>query len=331
MFGLDGKMKILVTGGTGFLGSVIVDTLVRRGTDDISVLSSSASQTNLGRSADSVTAIQASITDRDAMHRLIRDFDVVCHLAATVDESLPLNEIYRINVDGTVNVFDACIKNGIPKVVYASSVGIYGDLQNLPGDENSPMNAASSYERTKKEVEYLIPNFRQQGLTLINLRPVIVYGPGSPMWHKTVANVVSGKPYIGTGKNKWPLVYVDDAADAFILAIDSDKAINDDFIISGPQAYPYRDIVKAIKGAVGRKLPVPRIPLTILSFLSWLNKVMHSVVGVPYVITPFKVKRFSRDREFLSHKIQDTLGYQPKIDLAEGVKNLVAFHNENKW
>ena len=274
-------MKILVTGGTGFLGSVLVDMLVRRGNDDVSVLSAS------GRSADGAKAIQASITDRDAMHRLIRGFDVVCHLAATVDESLPLNEIYRINVDGTVNVFDACIENGIPKVVYASSVGIYGDLNGLIGNESSPMNAASSYERTKKEVEYLIPAFRQRGLTLINLRPVIVYGPGSPMWHKTVANIISGKPYIGTGQNKWPLVHVDDAADAFLLAIDSDDEINDDFIITGPRAYPYKDIVKAIKNSVNRKLPVPRIPLTILSFLSWVNKVMNSVVGVPYVVTPF--------------------------------------------
>ena len=315
-------MKILVTGGTGFLGSVLVDMLVRRGNDDVSVLSAS------GRSADGAKAIQASITDRDAMHRLIRGFDVVCHLAATVDESLPLNEIYRINVDGTVNVFDACIENGIPKVVYASSVGIYGDLNGLIGNESSPMNAASSYERTKKEVEYLIPEFRQRGLTLINLRPVIVYGPGSPMWHKTVANIISGKPYIGTGQNKWPLVHVDDAADAFLLAIDSDDDINDDFIITGPRAYPYKDIVKAIKNSVNRKLPVPRIPLTILSFLSWVNKVMNSVVGVPYVVTPFKVKRFSRDREFITNKAKEAFGYQPKIDLNEGIQSLVAYHKE---
>jgi nucleoside-diphosphate-sugar epimerase len=315
-------MKILVTGGTGFLGSVLVDMLVRRGNDDVSVLSAS------GRSVDGVTAIQASIADREAMHRLIRDFDVVCHLAATVDESLPLNEIYRINVDGTVNVFDACIENGIAKVIYASSVGIYGDLDGAVGSESSPMNAASSYERTKKEVEYLIPQFRQRGLSIINLRPVIVYGPGSPMWHKTVTNIISGKPYIGTGQNKWPLVYVDDAASAFLLAIDSDESINDDFIIAGPRAYPYKDIVNTIKKAVGRKLPVPRIPLMVLSFLSWINRIMHSVIGVPYVVTPFKVKRFSRDRVFVSNRANEAFGYQPTVNLKEGVEALVAYHKE---
>lgn len=316
-------MKILITGGTGFLGSVLVKMLLARGDEAVSILSAS------GRSVEGVNTIRANITDSEAMHRLIRDYDVVCHLAATVDESLPLNELYRINVDGTVNVFEACIANDIPKVIYASSVGIYGDLAQLPGSEESPLNAASPYERTKKEVEYLIPDFRRRGLPLINLRPVIVYGPGSPMWHKTVENIIGSKPYIGTGKNKWPLVYVDDAAQAFLLAIDSAEAINTDFIVSGPSAYPYQDIVSEIKAAVGRRLPVPRIPLAVLSFLSWVNKVMHNVVGVPYVITPFKVKRFSRDRAFSSQKIQDALGYQPKVDLAEGIKKLVAHHNEN--
>ena len=317
-------MKILVTGGKGFLGGKLSAVLDEQGNNDVWVLSSSIEDDEKNK------VINANLLDRDRLFEVIKDFDVVYHLAATADETLPVNEIYKINVDGTWNVFDACLENGIKKVIYTSSTGIYGGLEKLPGSEESPMAAVSPYERSKKEVEYSIPKYREDGLGIVNIRPVIIYGPGSPMWNKIIAGVEKGKPTVGNGKNRWPLVYIDDVVSALALALDNDKVINENIIIAAKNAYPYSEIVNVIQQHLGKnRLFTPYIPVSVLNFLSFVNLSANKVLGVPYKVTKAKIKRFVRDREFSIEKAQSLLGYDPVYNLNDGMKKTVDHFKSN--
>ena len=316
--------KILVTGGTGLIGSKLVERLKEQG-HKLTVISTRE------RKIPGVKVFKANVKDRDKIFEIVKGHDVVFHLAAILDESLPVDLQYSVNVDGTFNVFDACLEHDVKKVIYTSSVGVYGELEKLPGDEKSPFNAISTYEKTKKEVELYIPKYKEKGLPIVILRPTIVYGPGSNMFDGLIAKVEKGSPYIGDGSNKWPLVYVDDVVDALMLAFENDDVIGEDFIISDKQAYPYKQIVKTIRRYLNKSGFVPRIPLSTLYLAASLNGMAHKFIGIPHVVTKQKVRRFVRNREFVIDKARKMLGYEPKVGLEEGMKKTVEWYLDKKF
>jgi len=307
-------MKILITGGNGFIGNKLVSKLKKDTEHEIWVMSSRIED------ADK-KVVKADLLDRSRLNDIINGYDVVYHLAATGDETLPINELYKINVDGTWNVFDACLENSVKKVIYTSSVGIYGALEKLPGSEESPLNAVSPYERSKKEIEYYIPKYRERGLSIINIRPVIVYGPGSPMWNKIISGVEGGKIAVGNGTNKWPLVYISDIVQALVLALDNKNVINENIIVADNKAYRYKEIVREIQNNLGiKKVVNPYIPVSLLYILSFVNLTANKLLGVPYKVTKDKIKRFVRNREYSISKARRLLDYSPAYDLEKGMK-----------
>jgi nucleoside-diphosphate-sugar epimerase len=316
-------MKVLITGGTGLVGEKLAKKLADK-KHKITIMSSRESYDSPYK------FISANVLNKAAVSKAVKGQDCVIHLAACLDESLPIDQLFNINVDGTFNVFDACLENEVKKIIYTSSVGIYGQLKEMPGTEKSPMLAFSPYERSKKEIELYIPEYKEKGLPIVTIRPTIIYGAGSNMFNNLIGKIEKGSFYIGNGKNKWPLVYVDDVVDGIILALENDKIIGEDFIISDNQAYRYKDIVKVIKKHLGKVAPTPRIPLGVLNMMAGLNGIAHKVVGVPHVVTKAKVARFVRNREFSIEKAKNLLSYEPKVSLNDGMKETVEGYLQSK-
>ena len=225
-------MKVLVTGGAGFIGSHVVDALVKRGDEAVIIDNfSTGFEKNINPAA---TLYRLSICNTAIEKIFEREKpEVVIHLAAqtSVTQSL-INPAYdaAVNILGSLNVISNCVRSGVRKIVYASSCAVYGTPEYLPVDENHPIKAISPYGVSKHTVEhYLFQNHILHGLPFIVLRYANVYGPRqNPHGEGGVVAIFAGKmlggeqpTMYGLGNKSRDYIYVDDIVRADIMAAES--------------------------------------------------------------------------------------------------------------
>ena len=225
-------MKVLVTGGAGFIGSHVVDALVNRG-DDVAIIDnfSTGFEKNINPAA---TLYRASICST-GIEKVFKQEkpQIVFHLAAqtSVMQSIT-NPAYdaAVNILGSLNVIGNCVKYGVQKIVYSSSCALYGTPEYLPVDEIHPVKALSPYGVSKHTVEHYLSQYHSvYGLSFVALRYANVYGPRqNPHGEGGVVAIFAGKmlggekPTIyGLGDKSRDYIYVDDVVRANIMAAES--------------------------------------------------------------------------------------------------------------
>jgi UDP-glucose 4-epimerase len=227
-------MKILVTGGAGFIGSHVVDALVKRG-DEVVIIDnfSTGFEKNLNPAAK---LYRLSICDTAIDKIFEREKpQIVIHLAAQTSVTRSITDPTfdaDVNILGSLNVISNCVRTGVHRIVYASSSALYGTPEYLPVDEKHPVKSLSPYGVSKHTVEhYLFQNQTLNGLSFIVLRYANVYGPRqNPRGEGGVVAIFAGKmlsgeqPTIyGLGDKSRDYVYVDDVVRANITAAGSDE------------------------------------------------------------------------------------------------------------
>jgi UDP-glucose 4-epimerase len=226
-------MKALVTGGAGFIGSHLTDTLLARGDEVMVVDRLRTSKFNLsGAISNGASLARAEVTDTVAMRAALIDFkpEVVYHLAAQIDVRWsvddPSTDAHQ-NVGGTAAVLEAARHAGVKRFVLASTAGVYGDPDRLPVDEETPLAPLSPYGAGKAAAESYLALFRRlHGLSTLSLRMSNVYGPRqNPHGEAGVvaifcAAATEGRPVTvyGDGTQTRDFVYVEDVAEAFAAA-----------------------------------------------------------------------------------------------------------------
>ncbi|MCA1993566.1 MAG: NAD-dependent epimerase/dehydratase family protein, partial [Coleofasciculus sp. S288] len=172
-------MKALVTGANGFTGSHLVKALEQRGDTVVGLVRQSS---NLARLRDrNVQLVYGDITDRDALKTAMTGVDWVFHTAAYVELGLVnAAEMERVNVEGTRAVMEVAQATGVSKVVYCSTIGIFGDTQGQVVDETfkrTQTDFSSAYDRTKYDAQQIVDRFAAQGLPVVSLLPSGIFGP----------------------------------------------------------------------------------------------------------------------------------------------------------
>jgi len=227
-------MKILVTGGAGFIGSHVVDALVKQG-DEVVIIDnfSTGFEKNLNPAAK-LYRLSICDTDIDKIFELEKP-QVVIHLAAQTSVTRSITDPTfdaGVNILGSLNIISNCVKTGVHRIVYASSSALYGTPEYLPVDEKHPVKSLSPYGISKHTVEhYLFQNQTLHGLSFIVLRYANVYGPRqNPRGEGGVIAIFAGKmlsreqPTIyGLGDKSRDYVYVDDVVRANIIAVESNE------------------------------------------------------------------------------------------------------------
>ena len=224
-------MKILVTGGAGFIGSHIVEYLVQRG-DSVTVVDNlnTGKIENLKSVFKKINFAQIDIRDFKVLKNLMENIDGVFHQAAmaSVQDSFRIPEKFHdVNVNGTENIFKIAKEFGI-KVVYASSSSVYGDTSILPTTESDEKRPINPYAKTKLEKDKLAEQYAKNGLKVIGLRYFNVFGPRQSKEYAGVIKLFLERiqqglsPLInGDGLQVRDFVYVDDVVNANILAMES--------------------------------------------------------------------------------------------------------------
>jgi UDP-glucose 4-epimerase len=257
---IDGK-TFLVTGGSGFIGSHVVDALVETGAERIVVLDKVVREVNLRDALQSgrVEVVEGDVGDLAALRMHLDGVDGVFHMA--VLPLGPCNEHPRlgleVNIVGSFNVFEAAKDAGVSKIVFSSASSVYGDTFETM-DESHPLNSWTFYGATKIASEYLLRGFHEHyGVDYVVLRYMNVYGPRQEggLVINVLRRIQAGEaPTIqGDGSQSFDFVHVADVARANIRAMESDVT-DDAFNIGGGNEATVREIVERLIELSGSQL-----------------------------------------------------------------------------
>jgi nucleoside-diphosphate-sugar epimerase len=250
-------MKALVTGANGFTGSHLVRLLEQRG---VSVVGLVRESSNLIRLADcQVQLVYGDITDRDALRVAMAGVDTVFHTAAYVELGLVnAAEMERVNVEGTRAVLDVAQELRVAKVVYCSTIGVYGDTQGKVINETfsrTQTDFSSAYDMTKYQAQEIVDRFAAQGLPVISIMPSGIFGADDPHFGPVMQQFLKGRLKLWAGGDRITgIVHVDDLANAMILAAEKGK-LGAHYIISAGDLST-REMFEIFSQATG--VPVPR-------------------------------------------------------------------------
>ena len=210
---------ILVTGGGGFLGSAIVRKLAARGDRVRSIARNFYPDIDL----PNVEQVKGDIGDSESLMSACRGVDAVIHAAARAGSWGDYRDYHRTNVTGTENVIEACRRHGVAALVYTSTPSVVIDGRDICGaDESLPHSEKhhSHYPATKAMAEKAVLEAARQGLPAIVLRPHVIWGPGDNQLVPRIVKKARRIVCIGDGTNLVDTIYVDNAADAHIMAAD---------------------------------------------------------------------------------------------------------------
>ncbi len=319
-------MKLLVTGGTGFIGSHLAEEGRRRGAEVV-VLGLSdrpEEQANAELLArQGVEIIPGSITDAELFQRAGRGATHVFHLAVAMREGGKSDEFFeRVNLEGTQRLLTAAGTARVQRFVYCGTIGIYG--HRAPGitTEESPLRPGNIYERTKVAAEQMV---REQAplasVPFSILRPADVYGPRDQRLLKLFRGVSRGRfPLFGRGEGRRHMVYVDDVVAAFFAACQRPEAAGEAMIVAGPRPCTLADLIEEVRQATGSRRFGVRLPLAPMLATA---AVVEDVCQALHVDPPIYRRRmdfFTSDSAFDTTHARRVLGWAPQVELADGVR-----------
>jgi nucleoside-diphosphate-sugar epimerase len=319
-------MRLLVTGGTGFIGSHLAEEGRRRGADVVVLglterpeeKANAELLTRMG-----VEVLPGSITDAELCRRSARGATHIFHLAVAMREGGKRDEFFEsINLGGTRHLLEAASLQRVERFLYCSTIGIYG--HRAPGitQEDSPLAPGNIYERTKVSAERLVREFAEQcALPAVVLRPADVYGPRDQRLLKLFRGISRGRfPLFGSGSGRRHMVYVDDVVSAFFKACERDNAVGEGLIIAGPRACTLRELVEEVTRATGSKRYGVRLPLAPMLGLAAVVEDVCARLKIDPPIYRRRMDFFHSDSEFDISRARRVLDWEPRVDLREGVQ-----------
>lgn len=316
-------MTILITGGTGFIGSHLVSSLLEKG-KKVRVLVRKTSRTDWLKK-QGVEICYGSLEDINSLTKATKDIEIVYHLAAMLGSpEVTYNQLYEVNVKGTENLVRACEKNKVKRFILISSVAAMGPAKHM-ADEKTKCNPRTDYDKTKYLSELAV---RKSNLDWAIIRPTMVYGPGEIKNKAKMFRLIQKGMFfiIGNGKNLMSLVYVDNLIKGIILAGESKKAVKHTYILSDKHPYTMNEFIKTIAGHEKVRTPI-HISVWIAYFWAFCFKLLR-FTGIPQLLSIERIKNMTMNHSFDISKAINELKYEPKISLDEGIKRTVQWYKE---
>jgi nucleoside-diphosphate-sugar epimerase len=332
--GHDGKLKVLVTGGSGFLGSHVVEQLVQAGHEVVALLRSTSKRDFLS-SLPNVSFITGSVEEKDSLKKAVDGVDAIVHSAGLVKALSPL-DFEAVNVDGTQNLLDAAKKHasGLKRFVFVSSLTAIGPSEDgRPVSPDRTPHPLTHYGRSKLRAERAVIAMKD-ALPVTVIRPPMIYGPRdkeSFAFFQAVKFRVL--PMVGDGKNTMSVVYGADAASACIKAIFADVPSGNAYFVDDGNVYVWRDMLDAIEAALKQPALVRfSIPMPILRAVASLAEEYARFVKTPVMLTRDKLNELLASHWVCeSSRTRADLGWKPEVDWVEGTQRAAAWYTENGW
>ncbi|MBI2445099.1 NAD-dependent epimerase/dehydratase family protein [Candidatus Micrarchaeota archaeon] len=313
--------NLFVTGGTGRLGQRFIQLALEKGYK-ITALVRDVQKAHDVFQELNVELVQGDITtvSQDVLRDAMRGKDVV-HIAAIVDFRASYDSLKAANVEGTRRVVQAASAEHVGRFIHMSSTGIYHHPKALPITEEQAPTPMAGYGRTKLEAEQAV---QASDLDFVMIRAPAIYGPGFDEGFSMVVDwVKKGKmPIIGNGKNRVPLIHVDDVAQALMLALERKDVHRDAFIVTSGEELTQEQAYAIVAKKLHVPAPSKKVPVWLaygLVLLDWLK----GLAGKKRKLFKLYVDFLAEDRVFDISKARQKLGFTPQMTLEKGLDGLV--------
>ncbi len=325
-------MKILITGATGLLGGHLIKELQQRGEQLRALVLPVEDAEKLV--AQGVEVVRGDITNAETLGPAVKNIDLVFHLAGMMGVWRPLADYQRVNVTGSENLYKAAQASGVRRYVHTSSHTVYGLGHGRYMTEHDPLRPdPDPYSLTKAAADRLIRRLMlTSDMETVIVRPGTFFGPGDRLHFGRMAQKMkTGKGVvIGSGYNALPFCYVTDVVQGFLLAGYHEQAPGNVYNISNDRPLTQLEMFNAIADAVGGVRPtfhLPYLPIYYGSIVA--EKAVARLTRTQPIVTQLGAMMFGTDNRHSIEKARMDLGYEPKVDLREGIELAAAWFNLN--
>jgi nucleoside-diphosphate-sugar epimerase len=309
----------LVTGASGKLGSAVVRRLLAEGRSVRALVRRIPE-----RPLEGVDYRFGLLGDPDAVDRAVAGVDRVIHAGAAMSGGWP--EHLGSTVVGTRNVVDACRRHGVRQLVHVSSMSVVdwaGSQASGPLTESSPLEPRAeergAYTRGKLEAERIVSEAAAAGLPCVILRPGQLFGGGIPLLNGSVARRAGSRWVIlGDGSLPLPLVYMDDAVDAIMAAVERDLTGGEVIQVIDPVRLTQEEVLDLADGGDKRM----RVPRPVVFALGKLSEYPLGALGVQSPVALYRLRSALARVEFESRRAEETLGWRPRVGVREGIRRV---------
>jgi nucleoside-diphosphate-sugar epimerase len=330
--GSEGSLRVLVTGGGGFLGGAIVRRLIARG-DSVRSLARGdyPALRELG-----VKTIRGDIADADVVAHAAKGCDAVIHTAAKAEIWGSWRSFEATNVTGTTNIVSACHAQGVGLLVFTSSPSVVFNGRDMEGvDESVPYAShyETAYSSTKAKAERIALAANGPDLAVTVLRPHLIWGPGdTSLVPRIIARAREGRlRKFGNAPKLIDSTYIDDAADAHLLALDElapgSPAAGRSYFISQGEPLPVWDLINRILAAAHLPPVTLSVPVWAAYSAAALSEAIYAALRIKAEppMTRFVVRELATAHWFDLSAARRDLGYNPKVSIGEGLRRLEAW------
>jgi len=325
-------VRTLVTGATGFTGGHLARALASSGHQVRALVRDSS---RVGDLADrGVEIVVGDLRDASALARAAAGVDVVYHIAAIYRQAGVSRDTYRaVNATAVGQIIEAAKGAGARRVVHCSTVGVHGDVEHPPANEDAPLKPGDVYQVTKLEGERIARDAGARlGIEVTIARPTGIYGPGDRRLLKLFRGVARRRfPILGRGEIYYHLTYIDDLVEGLRLCGEHPAAANRTYILAGGEVTTLNELVALVAGVAG--VPPPRLHLPVWPF--WIAGAACEMLCAPFGIEPPIYRRrvdfYTKSRAFDITRARREIGYAPRVALGDGIKRTLDWYREHGW
>ncbi len=318
---------ILVTGATGYTGNKLVDVLLERGF----TVRALVRDKNRLRHNKRVEIFQGDLTEPESLSGISDNIHSVIHCAGALGKwGVDKSELYKVNVQGSINLLNQFAGKSLYRFVHLSAGGVTGPVTEKPVDETYNCRPVTSYEKIKYLAEQKIFEMSEQmDIPTIVLRPTFVFGPGDP--HKlSLFKAVKKRrfAFIGNGKSLNSPVYIDDVINGIILALEKGR-LGEVYIIGGERPVTKQELVYTIADTLEVGRPYIKIPRRIAWFSALGFECLGHIFGFEPILTRSRIRMMSDNYGYSSQKAIRELDYEQKVEFKDGIARTIKDYNEN--
>ena len=288
----------------------------------------------VGSDPGEIEVVGGNLLDPEALRRAADGVEVVYHIAAIYRQAGLRDDVYRaVNASAVRTVVEAAKAGGARRVVHCSTVGVHGDVEHPPANEDAPLRPGDIYQQTKLEGEHVARDAgRETGIEVVVARPTGIYGPGDRRLLKLFRGIARRRFVIlGDGRIFYHLTYIDDLVDGFRLCGTVPSAAGRTYILAGGEVTSLNELTEMIASEAG--VAPPRLHLPVWPF--WTAGALCELVCAPFGVEPPLYRRrvdfFTKSRAFDISRARAELGYAPAIGLREGIRRTLQWYRDSGW
>jgi dihydroflavonol-4-reductase len=326
-------LKILVTGATGFLGGRVISKLLEEGHEVVGLVRESSNREGVPKGTE---IIEADLFDIESLKKAVQGVHVVMHFAAYFnfypsDEEL----MFKVNVEGTKNLMNACVGTDVERFIYCSSTETMGGIRYPPANEDTELRPDFSYGESKIMAERAIRQITEDtGLAHIILRPTGVMGEGDLyVIYEVVQELYNGKVFALPRdlSAKFMYTHIDDVVSGFVAALTPMAALNNTIILCPDEPMSWEQLLELMTQYLGVKPPRLRVPGVVAKFGMLLLSPFKNRNKMTFFWHGKSIDMISCDRVYTNEKAKRLLGWAPEVTMAEGLKRAVDWYFENGY